>query len=94
MLPGTGGEEILGCGPIGGDDTCSRIAVLAAMFAVAPLGAKGGRPHGGAGEGFNPEEDAAVREIIAAFVRETGKPVDLEQPSQSETEAKALAAVV
>jgi len=30
------------------------------------------------GEGFNPVEDAAVREIIAAFERETGKRVDLQ----------------
>ena len=34
------------------------------------------------------------REIIAAFERETGKPVDPEQPSQSDIEAKAIAAVV
>jgi probable F420-dependent oxidoreductase len=37
MLPGTGGEEILGCGPIG--EMCRRIAVLAAMLAFAPIGA-------------------------------------------------------
>jgi hypothetical protein len=42
------------------------------------------------GEGFNPEEDAAVREIIAAFERETGKRVELEEPSQSNIEAKVL----
>ena len=45
------------------------------------------------GEGFDPEKDAAVREVIAAFERETGKQVDLEQPSQSDIAAKALAAV-
>jgi ABC-type glycerol-3-phosphate transport system substrate-binding protein len=45
------------------------------------------------GEGFNPEEDAALREIIAAFERETSKRVDLEEPPQSNIEAKALAAV-
>ena len=44
-------------------------------------------------EGVNPEEDAAVREIIAAFEQETGKQVDLEQPSQNDIVAKALAAV-
>jgi hypothetical protein len=34
-----------------------------------------------------------IRVIIAAFERETGKRVDLEEPSQSNIEAKALAAV-
>ena len=37
----------------------------------------------------NPE----IREIIAAFERETGKRVDLEESSQINIEAKALAAV-
>jgi hypothetical protein len=32
-----------------------------------------------------------IREIIAAFERETGKRVDLEEPSQSNIEAKASA---
>ena len=44
-------------------------------------------------EGFNPEEDAAVREIVAAFEQETGKQVELHQPTQSDIEAKVLAAV-
>ena len=44
-------------------------------------------------QGFNPEEDAAVREIIGAFEQKTGKQVELAQPSQSDIEAKVLAAV-
>jgi hypothetical protein len=72
---------------------CRRIAILAAMCAVAPIGAGAaylmvGREKGQAGGG------RSSREIIAAFERETGKPVDLEQRSQSNIEAKALAAVV
>ena len=44
-------------------------------------------------KGYNPEEDAAVAEIIAAFEQQTGMQVDLEQPSQDDIEAKVLAAV-
>ena len=44
-------------------------------------------------QGFNPEEDAAVREIIGAFEQKTGMQVELAQPSQSDIEAKVLAAV-
>jgi hypothetical protein len=71
MLPGTGDEEIVGCGPIGA--MCRRMAVLAAMFAVAPIGAGAGylmveREKGQPGGG------RSSREIIAAFERETGKP--------------------
>ena len=53
---------------------------------------RGGLPHGGAEKG-QPGGGRSSREIIAAFERETGKPVDLEQPSQSDIEAQALAAV-
>ena len=49
---------------------------------MAPLGAKAADLVVWWEEGVNPEEDAAVREIIAAFEQETGKQVDLEQPSQ------------
>jgi hypothetical protein len=38
--------------------------------------------------GSNPEDDAAVREIIAAFEQEASKQVDLEQPSQSDIEGQ------
>ncbi len=39
----------------------------------------------------NPEEDAAVREIIAAFEQKTGKQVELDQPSQDDIETKVVA---
>jgi multiple sugar transport system substrate-binding protein len=72
-------------------------AVLVALALIlVPLGARAGDLVVWWEEGVNPEEDAAVREIIAAFEQETGKQVDLEQPSQegeNDIEAKALAAV-
>ena len=41
--------------------------------------------------GSNPEEDAAVREIIASFEQETGKPgVDLEQRRKATLRPRAL----
>ena len=44
-------------------------------------------------KGYNPEEDTAVREIIAAFEQETGKQVELDLPSHNDIVAKVLAAV-
>jgi multiple sugar transport system substrate-binding protein len=67
--------------------------VLVATLAMAPLGANAADLVVWWEEGFNPEEDAAVREIIGAFEQETGKQVELAQPSQSDIEAKVLDAV-
>jgi ABC-type glycerol-3-phosphate transport system substrate-binding protein len=53
-----------------------RIAVLAAMLAMAPLGARGADLVVWWDEGFYPEEAEAVREIVAAFEQETGKQVE------------------
>jgi hypothetical protein len=53
---------------------------LAAALIIAPLGARAADLVVWWEMGSNPEEDAAVREIIAAFQHETGKQVvDLEQ---------------
>jgi multiple sugar transport system substrate-binding protein len=71
----------------------SRIAVLTAMLALAPLGAKAADLVVWWEKGFNPEEDAAVREVIAAFEQKTGKQVELVQPSLDDHEAKILAAI-
>ena len=60
---------------------------------IAPLGAKAADLVVWWEKGYNPEEDAAVREIIAAFEQDSGKQVELEQPSQDDMEAKVLAAV-
>ncbi len=44
-------------------------------------------------KGFYPQEDAAVREIIAAFEQKTGKHVELVQPAQDEVFDNAQAAL-
>ena len=54
-----------------------------AVALMAPLGA----------QAADPVVDEAVAEIIAAFEQETGKQVELEQPSENEIGAKAQAAV-
>ena len=59
----------------------SRTAVLAAMLAMAPLGARAADLVVWWEEGLYAEEDAAVREIIAAFEQKTGKKVELVLPS-------------
>ncbi len=70
--------------------------VLVATLVMMPLGAQAADLVVWWEKGVNPEEDAAVRETISAFEQETGKEVDLEQPSQegeNNIEAKLLAAV-
>ena len=52
--------------------------VLVATLAMVPLGANAADLVVWWQEGVNPEEDAAVRETIAAFEQDTGKQVDLE----------------
>jgi multiple sugar transport system substrate-binding protein len=51
--------------------------VLAVALAMVPLGARAADLVVWWEEGANPEEDAAVRETIAAFEQETGKQVQL-----------------
>ena len=70
-----------------------QVIVLAAMLVMAPLSARAADLVVWWEKGYNPEEDAAVAEIIAAFEQQTGMQVDLEQPSQDDIEAKVLAAV-
>jgi multiple sugar transport system substrate-binding protein len=45
------------------------------------------------GEGFYPQEDEAVREIITAFERKTGKQVELVQYAQQDVYGKLQAAL-
>ena len=59
----------------------SRTAVFAAMLAMAPLGAKAADLVVWWEKGLYPQEDEAVREVITAFEQETGKQVELKQPS-------------
>jgi ABC-type glycerol-3-phosphate transport system substrate-binding protein len=58
-----------------------KAAVLAAALIVVPLGAKAADLVVWWEEGFYPEEDAAVREIMAAFEQETSKQVELSSSS-------------
>ena len=60
---------------------------------LAPLGARAADLVVWWEQGFNPEEDAAVREIIAAFEQHSGKQVELVQSTQDEMPGKAQAAL-
>ena len=71
----------------------SPSVILAAMLAMAPIGGQAADLVVWWEEGYNPEEDAAVKEIIAAFEQETGKQVELNLPSHNDMVAKILAAV-
>ena len=68
-------------------------AFLAAALATAPLGAKAADLVVWWEKGFYPQEDEAVRDIIAAFEQETGKQVELVQFEQDEIFDKAEEAV-
>jgi multiple sugar transport system substrate-binding protein len=72
---------------------CSRILVLAAALVVAPLGAKATDLVVWWEEGWYPEEDEAVREIIAAFERDTGKRATLVLRPQEQLVADLVAAL-
>src|SRR4051812_4948794 len=54
-----------------------RVVLLAAALALAPLGVRAADLVVWWEEGFYPEEDAAVREIIAAFEQKSGRKVEL-----------------
>src|SRR4051794_40604526 len=54
-----------------------RAVLLAAALVLAPLGARAADLVVWWEKGFNPEEDQAVRETVAAFERKTGKEVEL-----------------
>jgi multiple sugar transport system substrate-binding protein len=71
----------------------AQAVILAVAIAMAPPGATAADLVVWWEQGSYPQEDAAVREIIAAFEQETGKQVELVQPTQSETFQKAQAAL-
>lgn len=70
-----------------------RAVILATALATAPLGANAADLVVWWEKGFYAQEDEAVAEIVAAFEQQTGKQVELEQPSQDDMEAQILAAV-
>ena len=59
-------------------------ALVASALLLAPPGAQAADPLVWWEKSFYAQEDDAVREIIAAFEQETGKQVELVQPTQSE----------
>jgi multiple sugar transport system substrate-binding protein len=69
------------------------VPILTAVLLLAPPGARAADLVVWWEQGFNPEEDAAVREIVAAFERKTGKQVELIQPSLNDIDAKIVAGV-
>ena len=71
----------------------NRVVVFAVALVIAPPAAWAADLVVWWEQGFYPQEDAAVREIIAAFEQKTGKQVDLVEPAQSETFQKAQAAL-
>jgi multiple sugar transport system substrate-binding protein len=71
----------------------SPTAVLAATLAITPLGARAADLVVWWEKGFYPQEDEAVREIVAAFEQESGKQVELAFPEQEEFPSKVLAAL-
>ena len=71
----------------------SRVAVVAAALVLAPLGAKAADLVVWWNEGYYAEEDAAVREIVAAFEQRTGKRVELAFHPEQELPDTVVAAV-
>jgi multiple sugar transport system substrate-binding protein len=71
----------------------SRAVVLAATIVLAPLGASAADLVVWWEEGFYPQEDGAVREIIAAFEQDSGKQVELVFHEQAELPEKLKAAL-
>jgi multiple sugar transport system substrate-binding protein len=67
--------------------------VLTVAFVLTPLGAQAADLVVWWEQGYNPEEDAAAREIITAFEHKTGKSVELVQPAQDDVPAKTAAAL-
>jgi multiple sugar transport system substrate-binding protein len=71
----------------------SRVISLAVVLMMAPLGAQAADLVVWWEKGFYPQEDEAVREIVAAFEQGSGKQVELVQPTQNEMVDQAPAAV-
>jgi multiple sugar transport system substrate-binding protein len=71
----------------------SRILVLALALLMAPLGANAADLVVWWEKGYYPQEDEAVREIVAAFEEETGNQVELAFQEQNDLPRKILAAL-
>jgi multiple sugar transport system substrate-binding protein len=71
---------------------CAPVA-LAALLAIAPLGARGADLVVWWEQGFYPQADEAVRETVATFEQDTGKQVELVQPAEDEIMKQAATAL-
>jgi multiple sugar transport system substrate-binding protein len=72
---------------------CKSAVLLAATLALAPLGARAADLVVWWDKGWYPEEDAALRDVIAAFEQDSGKHVELVLHGLSEFEDKLRAAI-
>jgi multiple sugar transport system substrate-binding protein len=70
-----------------------QVIVLAAALAMAPLGSQAADLVVWWEQGFYPQEDEAVAEIIAALEQESGQQIELIQPAQDEVFDKAQVAL-
>jgi multiple sugar transport system substrate-binding protein len=70
-----------------------QAALLAATLVLAPLGARAADLVVWWEEGYYPEEDTAVRELVAAFERETGRQVELVLHAMDDLRNRTTAAV-
>jgi multiple sugar transport system substrate-binding protein len=77
----------------GGATMRARAVALAVALVLVPLGARAADLVVWWEKGFYPQEDDAVREIIAAFEQKSGKQVELFQPAQDKVFDKAQAAL-
>ena len=71
----------------------ARAVVLAVAIALTPLGARAADLVVWWEKGFYAQEDTALREIIAAFEQQSGKRVELVQPTEDELPGKIEAAL-
>jgi multiple sugar transport system substrate-binding protein len=71
----------------------ARAVALAVAIVLAPLGARAADLVVWWEQGFYPQEDAAIQEIVAAFEQKTGKQVELVLHTQDEMFDKAQVAV-
>jgi multiple sugar transport system substrate-binding protein len=67
----------------------ARAVVLAVAIVLGPFGARAADLVVWWEKGFYPQEDQAIREIIAAFEQKTGKQVELVRPAQDELRSQA-----
>jgi multiple sugar transport system substrate-binding protein len=70
-----------------------QVIVLATALVLTPLDATAADLVVWWDQGYNPEEDAAVREVIAAFERESGKHAELVFHPQDEHPGELVAAI-